>query len=800
VSTTPTAEGPSTAGGAGDARSKYARQIEEAFEAAGKLAGSALPPTEFYQQFLNRTLSAIDAPAGAVWLRTPQGFLQLACQENFDKIGLDNRRGGRQCHNEVLRQVFQAAPPRPVLLEPNGRMAPGPGEPGPVPPANLTDHFALFAPIISPDKQPLGLLEVFQDATHDPRMYPTFLNYTLQMAGYASQYHQFSNARVAAGIEKTYSQVETFARDIHGSLNPTEVAYHVANEGRKLIECDRLCVGVRHDRWRVTVEAVSGADVVEKASTHVRRLRDLMEAVLQWGETLTFRGQKDPGLPPAVATALDAYLHESQPKLLIVQPCRDERETDKTRPARAVLVMECFNPPEQIEPIVSRLEVVTKHAAPALYNAAELKRVPLKFLWWPIAKVQEGVGGKRRFIAISVAVLLALIIGVMAAPASVPPYGAQLRMEAKGQLQPVEIVKVFPPREIQVRDVRVKPGDKIDPGYEVAAGYSSQFEEEYSKAMRELAEANAQVAAATTQLSQTNLREEDKLHAQTERNTAQTRVDRALQDIRTMDKQYNDNKPNRPGYVRAVAPPFDANLARTFGASRWTVLNDDRRENLVGRTLRPNEEIVRIGNLEGAWQIKLDIPQRNVGQVLRAFNDADAYFVENDPQKGTRKYLKVDVLLSSQSDASYEGWLYRDEMNAEAVPNKNEHDENEPVVSAYVKLNVPGIGPKLARELIERRQRNGPFKSADDLKQVPGVGPITFEKISKSLDAINAAASAEELHRRLPGTDEENWIPRNHFVTGLEVRTRVRCGKHAIGYTLFHGVWEWFYEKVIFFF
>ena len=35
------------------------------------------------------------------------------------------------------------------------------------------------------------------------------------------------------------------------------MAYHVANEGRKLIECDRLCVGVRHARKKVTVEAVS---------------------------------------------------------------------------------------------------------------------------------------------------------------------------------------------------------------------------------------------------------------------------------------------------------------------------------------------------------------------------------------------------------------------------------------------------------------------------------------------------------------------------------------------------------------
>jgi hypothetical protein len=59
--------------------------------------------------------------------------------------------------------------------------------------------------------------------------------------------------------------------------------------------------------------------------------------------------------------------------------------------------MESFNPPEQVEPLVQRLEVVGKHAAPALYNAAEMKRVPFRFLWWPVLKVQEGLGGKARF-------------------------------------------------------------------------------------------------------------------------------------------------------------------------------------------------------------------------------------------------------------------------------------------------------------------------------------------------------------------------------------------------------------------
>ena len=90
-------------------------------------------------------------------------------------------------------------------------------------------------------------------------------------------------------------------------------------------------------------------------------------------------------------------------------------------------------------------------------------------------------------------------------------------------------------------------------------------------------------------------------------------------------------------------------------------------------------------------------------------------------------------------DTRYLGRLYQDDLSAEAVPNKNDHDENEPVVTAYVKLNLDDIPP-------------------------------------------------------------EKRVPESQFVAGLEARTRVRCGDHALGYSLFHGVWEWFYEKVVFFF
>ena len=40
---------------------------------------------------------------------------------------------------------------------------------------------------------------------------------------------------------------------------------------------------------------------------------------------------------------------------------------------------------------------------------------------------------------------------------------------------------------------------------------------------------------------------------------------------------------------------------------------------------------------------------------------------------------------------------------------------------------LKGIGPNYAAKIIEYREKNGPFKTPEDLMQVPGVGPKTFE-------------------------------------------------------------------------
>lgn len=59
--------------------------------------------------------------------------------------------------------------------------------------------------------------------------------------------------------------------------------------------------------------------------------------------------------------------------------------------------------------------------------------------------------------------------------------------------------------------------------------------------------------------------------------------------------------------------------------------------------------------------------------------------------------------------------------------------------------SVKGIGPKKAKAIIEHREKNGPFKSVDDLAKVKGFGKSSVDKVRTNLSVAES-----------PGKDTKN--------------------------------------------
>jgi hypothetical protein len=697
------------------------RRIAQRLEETARLSESSVPPGAFYGEMLKRLLETLAAPAGAVWTRNPQGHLQLQYQINLKEIGLDQNEEVRVSHEELLRQA--ATSPRPFHVPPHSGV--GVREEGKPAAGNLTNYLLLIAPIIV-NQQTAGIIEVWQQANRPAQAIAGWLQFMTYMAELCSRYQRNQVMGQLTGQQQVWTQLEAFARTVHASLHPTEVAYNVANEGRRLVECDRVSVAIRYYGSKSRIEAVSGADVVERRSNLIRLMQKLSEEVIKWGEKLVFNGSRDDSLPPKVLSALDAYLAESNSKLLAVQPLKDERETGR-RPPRSALVMECFEPPAEPQQLLARLDVVARHATPALYNAVEHRRIPGRMVWQPLAKLQDGIGGKAKAISAAVIGLVSFLIAVM----FLVPY--ELKMDSTGKLVPWARRVVYAPTTGYVQDFKVDPGSVVPEGSELAVLYSQELFKKLAeldasiKGAREEAQASIRAAAGGQGNGQPG---KDAASSSLETEEIKRDFERRKRDEREKFIEHNNANPApaKIGEYYLRAPTFTAEERDRIGRREWTVLNGNFRDEWVGKSAKPSDPILKLGAKDGPWEIELRIPQKHISQVLKAYEG-----------KAEGEALDVDFILRSDPTRTYRGKLYKERISSEAIPNRDEKDESEPEIIAYVSIDDAGI----------------------------------------------------DLNYRLS---------REALTSGTEVRAKVRCGKHALGYSLFYGVWEFLYEKVVFFF
>ena len=217
-------------------------QIRKLVAEIAELAESDIQPAEFHVEFLNRVVAAVAAAGGALWMLDGRGSLKLQHQLEFGVTGLLDGQVRTQPHDALLGCMTQATQPQII---PPGAAVEG------VPNAGNPTAFALIIAPLFVDKQAVGLVEVVMDPTRRAASQKSTLRFVSDLCDLAGQYLKNRQMRQIMSQQRLWTQLEQFSQTIHSSLDLKETAYSIANDGKRLIGCDRLSVALRyHSRLR----------------------------------------------------------------------------------------------------------------------------------------------------------------------------------------------------------------------------------------------------------------------------------------------------------------------------------------------------------------------------------------------------------------------------------------------------------------------------------------------------------------------------------------------------------------------
>lgn len=589
-----------------------ARLLQE----VGRLLEAPAAPAVFFAEFLQRVVSALPVAGGAIWTRSTDGHCNLEHAINWPALRLEAAADGITSHGMILqvasqrdRALWVAPHSGPKAVGDNGHAA------------NRSDHGLLLAPVLV-DEQVIGLLEVWVNPIPEGPHRRDLARLLTELTGFLSAYHQKRQRQSLVQQQQLWLQLDTFVRQIHSSLDPQIVAQWIAQEGRRLLECDQVSVAYKCGA-KTRVAAVSGAAVVEPNSRLVRSMQSLCDAVMHWGQTLIYQGRQDETWPPAVVHALDAYLGENACKMLIVLPLKTDG------PVFATLTAESFEPSFTAEQLLQRLQTVAPHASSALGNSVATARMPLQRASRILAQVRDWANARTATRIGLYALPLVMVITVLAL---VP---MTLRLEAKGQLVPVQRQMVYANQNGKIVELRARPGDRVEQGQELL------FIEDLDTQLQ-IDQLAIKIGAAEQRLQLLS----DQIGKKTSNEERSALVKERIQ------QQYELRKATaeREILLQTSRSPRKAPVFAPLGGK---VVTFDAHEQLLGKTVKPGDPMLRIAAVKGPWEIELLIPERNVGPIREGLIHSEAGFVE------------VDLLLASQPHRTYKGRLYKDGLGGE---------------------------------------------------------------------------------------------------------------------------------------
>ncbi len=629
-------------------------QIRKLVAEIAELAESDIQPADFYVEFLNRSVAAVAASGGALWLMDGRGGLKLQHHLEFQLTGLMNGQIRTAPHDALLGCMIQASQ---ATIIPPGATVEG------VPNAGNPTPFTLIIAPLTVDKQVVGLVEILMDPNRRAATQKSTLRFVSDLCDLAGSYLKNRQMRQMMSQQRLWNQLEGFTHSIHGSLHLKDTCFAVVNDGKRLVACDRFSVALKIG-GRTMVEAVSGQEVVEQRANLIRELTKLSKAVIRSGEDLVYTGNTE-GFAPDIRDSLEAYVDESGSKAVIMTILhKPEPDQSKEKVPFGVVIAEQIGDELAPTDAHARCEVVARHASTALWNASEHDKTFL-----PILKM---IGSPWRFFRgrtlAKILAVVALLVGVILILTFVP---WELRIEGRGSLLPEQRRMTYAPLAGKVIEVPVDHGDIVQAGQVLAVIKSEELEKEYLRLTEARNEANSKKTYLHIQAEAARKRSSEEYNTISgQEREADIQEKGAIEQLKIIDEQLKQLE------IRA---PHKGKI------TTW-----EPRKNLIGRPVEIGQELLQIAELEGEWVMEVDVPDDDMGPVLEARRRLDEDIKAGKKPPGSA--LSAYFVTATDPEHRYTGYVRRISSKAETVEGKH-----------VVKVTV-GFSEDIRKDFMTRNQ------------------------------------------------------------------------------------------------
>jgi multidrug resistance efflux pump len=655
-------------------------QIRSLVQEISELAKSNCSREEFFEGFLTRVASALASVGGAIWIRDSANEpLQLHYQINLIKAGLTADPQAQVQHGLLLNKLADGG--EPTLVAPNSGTREN-NEAG-----NPTEFLLVVGPLVI-DQQTVGLVEIFQRPGAGPTTQRGYLRFLMQMCEIASEFLCNQRLRLFAEQQLMWQQLEHFIRTVHQSLDTDTTVYTIANESRRLIDCDRVSVALARGN-RCRIKSVSGLDSIERRAEQVKLLGSLSTKVIRAGQPLWYNGN-DADLPPQIESRLHEYVDKSHSKMLAIIPLKhvnvaanDSASANSTRgkPIGALIVEQLKD--SQISPTLEkRVEVVVEHSELALTNAVEHNSIFLMPLWKTLGRFTSLFRGEKLFktglVVATVAVLAAFLCWF--------PYPFSLG--AKGSLTPEIQHEVFAQVAGVLQEIHIENGSDmiVESGQKLATMTNNDLRVEIENLEGELNQTRKQME--TLQFSgATDMEQLDGIILSGE-------FEKAREKAISLER-------------RLQIKLAQASLLEIRAPARGRVVNWQVRQNLLHRPVSRGQNLMTIIDPDTQWQVELEMPERRVSHLLEAMRASEQplkvkfTLVSHPGQELTGQLLNVDQKLDVHSDEGNSALVRVAFDNTQVDPELLRSGTR---VSAKVECGQRPVGYVIFHELIETVQ------------------------------------------------------------------------------------------------